>query len=176
MVRAAAIDYLGMQRSEVFKDLFTSACYDSSYTVAGSALSALTDLDSATGAKIAAALSKQPSKGKLNAVLIENTIRFGDASSYDFIMSSFKAMGLTMEKIQMTTKIADFLGKSGNTVSIKEGVNAIVDFRESIPEAYKPQISPMINKGLISLASSLDKAGNKEAANFVTTKLPAPKK
>jgi aminopeptidase N len=176
MVRAAAIDYLGMQRSEVFKDLFTSACYDSSYTVAGSALSALTDLDSATGAKIAAALSKQPSKGKLNAVLIENTIRFGDASSYDFIMSSFKAMGLTMEKIQMTTKIADFLGKSGNTVSIKEGVNAIVDFRESIPEAYKPQISPMINKGLISLAASLDKAGNKEAANFVTTKLPAPKK
>jgi hypothetical protein len=34
----------------------------------------------------------------------------------------------------------------------------------------------MINKGLISLAASLDKAGNKEAANFVTTKLPAPKK
>ena len=51
-----------------------------------------------------------------------------------------------------------------------------VDFRESIPEAYKPQISPMINKGLIGLAASLDKAGNKEAANFVTTKLPAPKK
>ena len=121
-------------------------------------------------------LNKQPSKGRLNATLIENSIRFGDASSYDFIMSSFNKMGLTMEKIQMTNQIAFFLGKTNDVVKIKEGVDAIVDFRESIPEAYKPQISPMINKGLTGLVTSLENAGNKEAANFVSTKLPAPKK
>jgi aminopeptidase N len=91
-------------------------------------------------------------------------------------MSSFNKMGLTMEKIQMTNQIAFFLGKTNDVSKIKEGVTAIVDFRESIPEAYKPQISPMINKGLTGLVSSLEKAGNKEAANFVSTKLPAPKK
>ena len=176
LARAAAIDYLGMQRSEILADLFTNACYDSSYTVAGSALRALTDIDSAAGKKMTIELNKQPSKGRLNATLIENSIRFGDASSYDFIMSSFNKMGLTMEKIQMTNQIAFFLGKTNDVSKIKEGVDAIVDFRESIPEAYKPQISPMINKGLTGLVSSLEKAGNKEAANFVNTKLPAPKK
>jgi hypothetical protein len=34
----------------------------------------------------------------------------------------------------------------------------------------------MINKGLTGLVTSLESAGNKEAANFVSTKLPAPKK
>jgi aminopeptidase N len=119
MVRAAAIDYLGMQHSEVLIDLFTKACNDSSYTVAGSALRALTDIDSAAGKNMTTLLNKQPSKGRLNATLIENSIRFGDASSYDFIMSSFKAMGLTMEKIQMTTKIANFLSKNPDDVKIK---------------------------------------------------------
>jgi aminopeptidase N len=175
LARAAAIDYLGMQRSELLADLFTNACYDSSYTVSGAALRALTDIDSAAGKKMTILLNKQPSKGRLNATLIENSIRFGDASSYDFIMSSFNKMGLTMEKIQMTNQIAFFLGKTNDVVKIKEGVTAIVDFRESIPEAYKPQISPMINKGLTGLVTSLEKAGNKEAANFVSTKLPAPK-
>jgi hypothetical protein len=33
----------------------------------------------------------------------------------------------------------------------------------------------MINKGLTGLVNSLQKAGNKEAANFVLAKLPAPK-
>ena len=176
LARAAAIDYLGMQHNEILIDLFTTACYDSSYTVAGSALRALTDIDSAAGKKMTVLLNKQPSKGRLNATLIENSIRFGDASSYDFIMSSFNKMGLTMEKIQMTNQITFFLGKTNDIAKIKEGVDAIVDFRESIPEAYKPQISPMINKGLTGLVTSLEKAGNKEAANFVTTKLPAPKK
>ncbi len=176
LARAAAIDYLGMQRSELLADLFTNACYDSSYTVSGAALRALTDVDSTAGKKMTIELNKQPSKGRLNATLIENSIRFGDASSYDFIMSSFNKMGLTMEKIQMTTQIAFFLGKTNDVAKIKEGFDAIVEFRESIPEAYKPQISPMINKGLTGLVSSLEKAGNKEAANFVNTKLPAPKK
>jgi aminopeptidase N len=176
IARAAAIDYLGMQRSELLTDLFTNACYDSSYTVSGAALRALTDIDSAAGKKMTIELNKQPSKGRLNATLIENSIRFGDASSYDFIMSSFNKMGLTMEKIQMTNQIAFFLGKTNDVAKIKEGVDAIVDFRESIPEAYKPQISPMINKGLTGLVTSLENAGNKEAANFVSTKLPAPKK
>ena len=176
LARAAAIDYLGMQRSELLADLFTNACYDSSYTVSGAALRALTDIDSAAGKKMTILLNQQPSKGRLNATLIENSIRFGDASSYDFIMSSFNKMGLTMEKIQMTNQIAFFLGKTNDVVKIKEGVTAIVDFRESIPEAYKPQISPMINKGLTGLVTSLENAGNKEAANFVSTKLPAPKK
>lgn len=176
LARAAAIDYLGMQHNEILIDLFTNACYDSSYTVSGAALRALTDIDSAAGKKMTVLLNKQPSKGRLNATLIENSIRFGDASSYDFIMSSFNKMGLTMEKIQMTNQIAFFLGKTNDVLKIKEGVTAIVDFRESIPEAYKPQISPMINKGLTGLATSLESAGNKEAANFVSTKLPAPKK
>ena len=55
----------------------------------------VTDIDSAAGKKMTIELNKQPSKGRLNATLIENSIRFGDASSYDFIMSSFKSLWIT---------------------------------------------------------------------------------
>ena len=67
LVRAEAIDLLSKSNDKTYKDLYLAATKDSSYSVAGAGLLALSTIDSVLAYKIAIDLSKQPSKGRLTA-------------------------------------------------------------------------------------------------------------
>ena len=64
-VKAAAIAKLGQFKNPAYAGLFKTAVNDSSYTVSGNALEALSDIDSAAALNEAKRLAAAPAKGKL---------------------------------------------------------------------------------------------------------------
>ncbi|HEY1216251.1 MAG TPA: M1 family metallopeptidase, partial [Bryobacteraceae bacterium] len=69
VVKAKAIEILGGFENAAYMPLFVKATADSSYTVAGNALEALSDLDSAAALALAKKMMKAPAKGELQVAI-----------------------------------------------------------------------------------------------------------
>jgi hypothetical protein len=88
------------------------------------------------------------------------------------ILNSFEKMGMSQRKFQLVQPISNFLAKSGNSVTVKRGVDDIAKFRDDIPEAFKSQTDGPINGILKELAKKKAEAGSKELADYIKSKLP----
>ena len=99
-VKAGAIAKLGQYKKAEYASIFKAAINDSSYTVSGNALDALSDIDSAAAFNEAKRLSAEPSKGKLQSVITAIMIKSGDESSADAIFASFENIAFVSAKIQ----------------------------------------------------------------------------
>ena len=175
-VRAKAIELLGRYKKDEYKNIFAKATYDSSYSIAGSALEAWSKIDSTGSFNAAKELSKKPSKGKLANAISNVLISFGDETSFDFISDEFEKTPISDSKFQQLQSFNTLLAKIKDTDKLKKGVDQIVKFRESIPGGYRNQTDPFINNYLLQgLATKKDAAGLKEQADYIRSKLP-PKK
>jgi aminopeptidase N len=172
LTRAAAIDALAKLKDNNYKELFTKAAYDSSYSVAGAGLTALGAIDGDAAFRIANELSKGRSKGRLATALTSTVIKYGDESAYDFIVKKFDEMPLSQAKFQAVPALADFLVKVKDMGKFKKGVDLIVEFREAIPAGSRAQTDGFINNTLKGLAAKKETAGAKEMADYVNSKLP----
>ena len=176
-IKAAAIAKLSTYKKPEYASLFKSAVNDSSYTVSGSALEALSDIDSAGALAEAKRLAAQPAKGKLSSVITAIMIEAGDESSADMILKNFESMPLSQNKFNLLQSMGAFLGKTKNTDIFKRGIDDIVTFRDAIPEAFKGQTDPFINGVLLKgLAAKKKEAGLTEQSDYVISKLPAEDK
>ena len=157
--------------------MFKAAVNDSSYTVSGNALEALSEIDSAGALAEAKRLAQQPAKGKLSSVITAIMIESGDESSAEMILKNFEAMPLSQNKFNMLQSMGDFLGKTKNPDIFKRGIDDIVTFRDAIPESFKGQTDPYINGVLLKgLAAKKKEAGLTEQSDYVISKLPAEDK
>src|SRR5678815_810310 len=136
-VRAAAIAKLGTYKKPEYASLFKAATNDSSYSVAGSALEALSDIDSLGALAEARRLAQQPAKGNLSSAITAIMIESGDESSAEMILKNFESMPLSQNKFNLLQSMGDFLGKTKNADIFKRGIDDIVTFRDAIPEAFK---------------------------------------
>ena len=176
-VKAAAIAKLGTYQKPAYASLFKAAVNDSSYTVSGNALEALSEVDSAGALAEAKRLATQPAKGKLSSVITAVMIAAGDESSADMILKNFESMPLSQNKFNLLQSMGDFLGKTKNADTFKRGIDDIVTFRDAIPEAFKGQTDPYINGVLLKgLAAKKKEAGLIEQSEYVISKLPAEDK
>ena len=176
MVRADAIDLLGKQNNVSYINLFTNATNDSSYSVAGAALEALSLIDSAKAFQIALAFSKQASRGRLNTAIANVIIEFGDESAYDFILNNFIKMPLSQEKFSSLSSFSAFLEKVTNQQNFERGVDEIVKFRNDIPQQVREQTDPFINNLILkTLANTKENMGAKAMADYVNSKIAAKK-
>jgi aminopeptidase N len=176
LVRAEAIDLLSKSNDKAYKDLYLSATTDSSYSVAGAGLLALSTVDSVLAYKIAIDLSKQPSKGRLIAAISNVIIKLGDESAYDYIMNNFTGMPLSQEKFSTVASVADFLAKLTNPQKFEKGVDEIVKFRDDLPGQIRVQTDPYINNMILKgLATKKEKAGAKAMADYVNSKIAQKK-
>ena len=176
-VKAAAIEKLAFYREPEYEPLFKAAVNDSSYTVSGNALEALSEIDSTSALNEAKRLSAFPAKGKLSSVITAVMIASGDESSAEMILKNFESMPLSQNKFNMLQSIGDFLGKTKNMDIFKRGVDDIVAFRDAIPEAFRSQTDPYINGILLKgLATKKKEAGLTEQSDYVVSKLPAEDK
>lgn len=176
MVKAEAISYLANLKNQSYKSFFKEATRDSSYTVAGAALEALTDLDSVEALQITKELSKEPAKGRLNEAISNVLITYGDEKAFKVVSESYEKMPLSFPKVQMSATYAAFAAKLTNMDEFKKAVDAIVEFRDLIPASAKAQTDPVINGALKELAQKKESAGATEMAAYVKSKLPADKK
>jgi len=179
-VRAAAIRMLGEYKNATFAPIFKNAVNDSSYTVAGTALDALADVDPAAALALAKQLQAKPTKGQLKSAIVTAFVKSGDESMAEKIISEFNNMNL-QEQFDGANELATYLAAITNTENVKKGVDAIVKFRNSIPESYRGQTDPYINgmilKGLMTskgkaLEQKKDDAGLKAQIDYIKAQLP----
>src|SRR6185369_1678215 len=134
LVKAGAISKLAQYRNSEYAPIFKSAVNDSSYTVSGNALEALSIVDSAAALAEAKRLSKETVKGKLSSAITAIIIKSGDESMAEIILSGFEKMPLSQAKFEQLGSLANFLEKTRNMDLLKRGVDDIVAFRDAIPE------------------------------------------
>lgn len=176
MVKAEAITYLANLKKDSYKTLFKEATRDSSYTVAGAALEALTAIDSVSALQLANELSKEPSKGRLSDAISNVLISYGDEKAFKAVSEGYDKMPLSFPKVQMSATYAAFAAKLTNMEEFKKAVDAIIEFRDMIPASAKAQTDPVINGALKELVQKKEAAGASEMAAYVKSKLPADKK
>jgi aminopeptidase N len=171
-VQGTAIGLLGSYKNPKYKDLFLKKTSDSSYTVAGNALSALSLLDEAQAYQIANEFSKYPAKGDLLAAMSAIFIKEGDESKFDMIIAGFDKTPLSQEKFEEFPEFAALLLKMNNTEQFKKAVDALVRFRESIPANQKAEISTLINNNFLKpIGQRKEASGQKEQASYILSKI-----
>jgi aminopeptidase N len=180
IVRAHAISKLGEYKKAAYIPLFKAATTDSSYSVAGSALNALLEVDKDAAMVIAKQLDKQPAKGTLKNSLQGAKAASGDESLEEEIIGGFNKMPVSNEKFNALGTLGIYLGALKNIEKVKAAVDEIVKFREAIPSQYRKQTDPYINETLQGIATKKEEAlkadaGNtalKELVDYVKGKIP----
>jgi aminopeptidase N len=176
-VRASAIDALAKLKNSTYKPLYLKAINDSSYSIAGSALSALAAIDTAAGLEKARSFSHQHIKGTLSNAVTNVLFAYSNENEFDSLAARFDVLPFGNEKFMVLQPFANFLKRVQNPVNFRKGVDMIVSFRDTIPKQYRQQIDPYLNGMILNgIASSKQSKGFTEMADYVKSKLPGQKK
>ena len=171
VVKAKAIEILGASGNPAYLPLFIKATADSSYTVAGNALEALSDLDSASALALAKKMMKAPAKGELQVAISTVLVQSGDESDFDAISDNFEKMPVGQTKFQFMMPYAKMLTKVQNAAKLKRGVDLLVQFKQAIPQAYRGQTDPYFDNALKGLAKQKQAEGKTDQAEYINSKL-----
>ncbi len=169
LVKAKAIELLAQYKNPQYKSLFAAAVTDSSYTIAGAALEALGQVDSAVARQAVQKVSSQPAKGALKYALI----RYSDESRFESLSQQFDELRFGNEKFSMLQPFADYLDNVKNTAFFKQGVDMIEKFHSEIPELYRAQVDPYFMTILKSIADKKTAEGLTEQADYAKSKMQA---
>ena len=146
---------------------------DSSYSVAGNALTALSYLDEEKATQLANEFSKFPAKGDLRVAMSSLFIKSGDVSKFDFIIDGYDRMPMSQEKFDEFPEFAAMLLKIQDTEQFKKGVDALVRFRDAVPQAQKEELSKLLNDNFLKpIGQRKQDAGMKEQADYILSKIP----
>jgi aminopeptidase N len=167
--KAAAIAQLGEYESPKYKGIFQATVNDSSYTVSGNALEALFRIDPTQALTEAKRLSTQPAKAKLAEVVGSILVANNDETGTDIIINYFSSLAFGQEKLNSLQGIAFALNRTKSLDNLKKGVQALIDFRNSIPENYKEQFGPIVPNILQQLQQAKTAAGLKDHADYLKT-------
>jgi aminopeptidase N len=172
-VQGTAIGLLGTYKKNDYKALFLKKTTDSSYTVAGNALYALSLLDEAQADSLANEFYKSPAKGELLSAMSAIFIKEADNSKLDFLIEGFdKMQNLSLEKVQAFPQFAALTLKIQNTDQFKKAVDAIIKYRNALPSDEKENIRKMINDNFLTpIADQKDADGMKEQANYLRARI-----
>jgi aminopeptidase N len=166
-VKAAAIAQLGEYEQAKYSPIFKTAVNDSSYTVSGNALEALFRIDPTQALAAAKRLSATTLKEKLAEVAGSILVANNDEMVTDIITSYFKRLAFGQEKLNALQAIGFALSRTKSMEKLKMGVEALMDFRSSLPENYKEQFGPIVPNILQSLQKAKQAAGQKDQADYL---------
>jgi aminopeptidase N len=173
-VREDAINVMSKINKPTYQAYFEKWVDDSSYTVAGAALAALEQLDSAKAYTIAKQFSTQTLKKRLNGVVVTILTKYGDQDVFDFVANNYAKLNIqSSEKFEMTAPFAQLLIKTTDPLKFKKGIDMIVEFREAIPQGYRSQSDPYFNFKIFGdILKAKKQKGETELANIVSAVLP----
>ncbi len=181
LVRAGAIETLGKLKKGEYTDIYRKALRDSSYTVAGQALTALAALQPDEALATAKKLKAEPAKGALKSAILAQIVKSGDESLADEIIGEFEKLPIGQSKFEALENVSLYLSSIKSTAQFKRGVDEIVKFREAIPANFRSQTDPYINgmilRGLLksksdALKTDSENAALKEQVTYLTAQLP----
>jgi len=176
LVRAGAIRALGKYKNIVYKPLFLKAIKDSSYSISGSALVALTAIDTTAALENAKEISTQHVQGELFDAVTNVLFNNSGEADFDSLLIRFRDLSIG-EKFSVLQPYANMLKRTNNTDNFKKGIDIIVSFRDTIPSQYRQQTDPYLNGMILNgIASSKQTKGMTEQAEYVKSKLPSKAK
>ena len=171
-LKANMIGVLGNTLDTNYKDIYLKNVKDSSYSVSGKALTALSKIDSALALKIAIDLSHETAKGELDAAINKILIASGNEEIYDKLAEKFTSLGLSNEKIMVLQQIAEMTGNMKSNERIKNAIGLIINFRNELPTSLKEQINPYVNQFLLpSILKKLKENGNTEMMTYLENQM-----
>ena len=151
--KAAALSFLGKTGDAKFLNLFKSNVTDSSYSVAGAALSGLAVIEPENAYTLAKKYTGD-AKGDLSAVISDIIMDKGDEGDFEFIARNYNEAPPSQDKVGASAAFAAYLIKVTDNVNVKKGIDMIVAFRNLIPDQYKSFVDPAIKSGLDKLAKA----------------------
>ena len=176
LVKAGAIAALGKFKLAAFKPLYLKSLNDSSYSIAGSALVALSAIDTVTALEKARSLSLKHAKGALDEAITNILFAYSGENDFDSVAERFDNLPFGNAKFSILQPYADFVKRINNPVSFKRGVDMIVSFRDAIPKQYSQMVTPYINGMILNgIASFKQSKGLTEQADYIKSKIPAQK-
>ncbi|MDB5201719.1 MAG: family metallopeptidase [Ferruginibacter sp.] len=151
--KAAAITYLTKNGDAKYAPIFNAAVSDSSYSVAGAALTALATLEPANSYTLAKKYAVD-AKGRLGDAVNTILVSQGTEADFEFISKTYNDAPPTQQKIAMTDKFGDYLVKLNDISKIKTGIDYIINFRKMIPEQFRSFVDPGFKKVFDKLATA----------------------
>jgi aminopeptidase N len=163
---------LGKTADAKYASLYEKNIHDSSYSVAGAALEALSKTDSVLALKHAMELAKTPAKGKLDKAINTIMVASGKEEVFDKLADKFSEMGMTNEKFMLMQQIAEMTGSMKSNERIKKSIDMITAFRDELPAQVKEQVNPYINGMILGgIMNKLKIGGNSEMVKYLESKL-----
>ncbi len=167
--RAAAIEVLARRKPNSYIALFTTATSDSSYTVAGAALDALTENDTEAAIALSNKL-KEDADGNLETALGVLEIAGSSEDDADEVIANFKTLP-GMERIGATKGMCLFAAKIKDPATFKNVVAPVMDIYRRIPAGFGTYKSDILMqmKGLLAKKETALAAqpGNTELADQI---------
>lgn len=160
--KAAAIKFLAKTKDAKYMNLYKSNITDSSYSVAGAALSGINELDPATAYTMAKQYAKD-AKGQLADISSSIIMSNGTEADFEFILKQYEDAPLSQEKLTKTETFAEYLSKVNNIANVKRGIDAILVFRNAIPEQFRGFTEPTFKGAL----DKLSKDKGKEIEDYI---------
>lgn len=143
--RAAAIDILAEVNNPAYADFFTAGTQDSSYSVAGASLLALSEINEPKALSLLPKV-KNDAKGRLQLAVQE--VEVLSKSDADFEQLTKKFDNATyFNKLTEYRSYINYLGKVNNTENFKKGIDKIIAFRDMISN-FNPAFKAEVNDRL----------------------------
>jgi aminopeptidase N len=163
--RAKAIDVLARTVNSNYKSLYVAGVKDSSYTVAGASLEALSLIDDKAANSFIAELSKD-AKGRLEDALEVQKVSTMTEAEMDAKMDEINKLDPQSKFGKLGTLMA-ILANMNNVDKFKTGVDKVVDFRNFVVPFFAPA-KGIINgllEGIILKKSATKKKGGDATSN-----------
>jgi aminopeptidase N len=151
--KSKAIEILAATGDAKYKPLFEQNVNDSSYSVAGAALEGLNTLDPTNAYALAKKFS-QDAKGKLGEVVAGVVMLHGTEEDFDFVLKQYEETPPGQGKFEATAAFCQYLATLTDPAKIKRGVDAIVTFKNMIPETYRTFTDQIIKNALEKVAAA----------------------
>jgi len=160
--KAAALAFLAATGDNKYLQLFKNNVTDSSYSVAGAALTGLAVLEPSNAYALAKKYSAD-AKGDLEAAVNDIIMSNGTEADFDLVANSYDKAPLSREKVEASATFAAFLEKVQNIANVKKGIAMIIKFRNAVPEQFRGFVDPTIKGAL----DKLGKAKGAEVADYI---------
>ncbi|HEU0228852.1 MAG TPA: M1 family aminopeptidase [Arachidicoccus soli] len=177
IVRSQAIDVLAFTNDKKYEPIYLAGVNDSSYSVAGASLQALTEIDKDKAVALVPTLEKDM-RGRLKLAVEKLTIASKTESDFDQVYGDFSTLPLGQAKVSQAFDMVTYLGNLHETEHFKKMTDAIVDLRDKIGAMY-PQFIKIFNQRLgkvldrkkASLSSAVNQAEEQIQIDYLKAKI-----
>ncbi len=164
--KAAALRILAKTADKKYEPIYKANVSDISYSVAGASLDGLSQINPESAYKLARQYSND-AKGALGSIVNKLIIDNASEADFEYLTKKFFSAGLSQETFELLQSYTKYLSKIKDLSLVKKGVDAVVGFRNKIPEQFKSFTDPEIKKSL----STVSKAHGTEIENYIAEKM-----